>query len=505
MNWLHTWAGVVLGGLLFAIFWMGTLSVFDREIDRWMMPETRLETPPVPPSLAVVQPSIDAAAAVGSPFWSATLPTDRQPTIRVVWRNATALVQRHLDPVTGAELASTETLAGTGFLFPFHHMLHIKAGRVGAWAVGIAGMAMLVLAVSGVIVHRKIFADFFTFRADKQPRRLLLDLHNVAGVLGFPFYVVISASGLIFLYMLYFPSSLTVVYQGDTRAFGREAFGSYSRPKANAPGEPPQFDKVLTSAQRLWDGESPRSIVLDHPGDKAAYVQAGRPGESRVSAVADLAYFDPVTGALFHQRRVDAPMLRAQRFISGLHLIQFRHWTLRGLYFGLGILGCLLIATGYFFWLESRRKRHEQLGLRGVRILEGLAIGGTTGLLIATCGFFVANRVLPAGGSFVDGGRAALEVWIFYLTWLATFAHAWRWPARAWADQCRTLAALAVTAVLLNWLTTGDTVWRTLAHRHLWPIAGMDILLLIGAAVAVISANGLPRRTPMSIDRRKHA
>ncbi len=33
MGWLHTWAGVVLGGLLFAIFWMGTLSVFDREID----------------------------------------------------------------------------------------------------------------------------------------------------------------------------------------------------------------------------------------------------------------------------------------------------------------------------------------------------------------------------------------------------------------------------------------------------------------------------------------
>ena len=42
MNWLHTWSGVVLGGLLFAIFWMGTLSVFDREIDRWMAPMIRL-------------------------------------------------------------------------------------------------------------------------------------------------------------------------------------------------------------------------------------------------------------------------------------------------------------------------------------------------------------------------------------------------------------------------------------------------------------------------------
>ena len=38
MNWLHTWSGVLLGSLLFAIFWMGTLAVFDKEIDRWMMP-----------------------------------------------------------------------------------------------------------------------------------------------------------------------------------------------------------------------------------------------------------------------------------------------------------------------------------------------------------------------------------------------------------------------------------------------------------------------------------
>lgn len=38
MVWLHSWAGVILGSVLFAIFWMGTLSVFDAEIDRWMMP-----------------------------------------------------------------------------------------------------------------------------------------------------------------------------------------------------------------------------------------------------------------------------------------------------------------------------------------------------------------------------------------------------------------------------------------------------------------------------------
>ena len=56
---LHTWAGVVLGSLLFAIFWMGTLSVFDKEIDQWMRPETRL---PVPEHISLD----DLRPAVGS-------------------------------------------------------------------------------------------------------------------------------------------------------------------------------------------------------------------------------------------------------------------------------------------------------------------------------------------------------------------------------------------------------------------------------------------------------
>lgn len=39
MNWLHTWAGLVLGWLLYFMFLTGTLGYFDEEIDRWMKPE----------------------------------------------------------------------------------------------------------------------------------------------------------------------------------------------------------------------------------------------------------------------------------------------------------------------------------------------------------------------------------------------------------------------------------------------------------------------------------
>ncbi|MDA1172880.1 MAG: PepSY-associated TM helix domain-containing protein, partial [Proteobacteria bacterium] len=40
MSWLHTWASLILGWLLYAIFVTGTLSFFQNEISTWMKPET---------------------------------------------------------------------------------------------------------------------------------------------------------------------------------------------------------------------------------------------------------------------------------------------------------------------------------------------------------------------------------------------------------------------------------------------------------------------------------
>lgn len=493
MNWLHTWAGVVLGGLLFAIFWMGTLSVFDREIDRWMAPMTRLAAPHQTTSLEMLRPYYDVAVAAKAPSWFVSLPTERMPVIAVSWRDTSGFVVRLFDPKTGASLPDPGTWAGTRFIYPFHYMLHIRFEQIGYWIVGLAAMAMMALCVSGVIIHRKIFTDFFTFRADRKPRRLILDLHNVTGVLGLPFHFVITLSGLAIFWALYFPNVLEVTYRGDRQAFNNEAYGIFNRPKLNKPGELASLDVMASEARRLWDGQSARYLFIRNPGDAASHVQVARADDAGVSSIFDLVFFDSGTGALLDQRTGTPPVMSVLRYISGLHLIQFRHWTLRWLYFGLGLVGCMLIATGYLFWLESRRKNHAQLGLRGVRIVEGLTLGSVTGIVIATLAFFVVNRVLPLGAKFLGQERAALEVWTFYLVWLATFGHAWLWPARAWVAQCWAIASLAVAAVALNWATTGDHLIRSLSHERLWPVAGMDLMLLSGALIAALAALRLRR------------
>lgn len=493
MNWLHTWAGVVTGGLLFAIFWMGTLSVFDREIDLWMMPMTRLQAGGPFTSADVIRPAIAEAAAARSAFLSAIFPTERQPAIRVHWSGEAGPVLRYLDPATGAALPDPGTLAGTGFLYPFHYMLHIRAGRLGAWIVGFAGMAMLVLCVSGVVIHRKIFADFFTFRAARMPRRLILDLHNVTGVVGLPFHFIITLSGLVIFFATYFPGTVQLTYGGDRRAFVRDSLDSFSRPRLDRAGAIASLDSMVSDARRAWTAAGSVIVFVNHPGDAASYVEVSRPREDHVNVLGDAAYFDAATGRLLHRRSDIKPVLAAERFILGLHVIQFRHWTLRWAYFGLGLVGCVLIATGFLFWLESRRRKHEQQASRGVPLVEGLTVGSVTGIVIATLAFFVANRLMPLGVTFAGYDRAALEVWTFYLSWLATFAHAWLRPRAAWREQCVVISALALFAVMLNWITTGDHLVRSLGNSHLWPIAGMDILLLVAAALAMLASIRLRR------------
>lgn len=161
MAWLHTWAGVVIGSLLFAIFWMGSLSVFDREIDRWMMPGTRLSASAdsVPIQLDGALTDNALALTQGSTQWFMRLPSGRVPALELRWRTRGGSTERrHLHPSNGQVLEHTEreqawalaalaTLAVLlNWLTTGHHLAH-TIGH-GLWAV--AGMDALLLLAAGL-------------------------------------------------------------------------------------------------------------------------------------------------------------------------------------------------------------------------------------------------------------------------------------------------------------------------------------------------------------------
>jgi uncharacterized iron-regulated membrane protein len=497
MSLVHTWVGVIICAVLFAVFWMGTLSVFDREIDRWMMPMTRL-----PAAAALAPLSLDATArpvlqaqAPASSQWTITRPTERAPTLRLGWRDGKDRnVNRHFDPASGNALPDAGTYAGTGFIYPFHYRLHLRFMDIGEWLVGLAAMGMLLAIVTGVVIHKKIFREFFTFRPrSKTTLRGALDLHNLTGVLALPFHFFIGLSGLVIFFTTYFPAGWQAAY-GDRQAFNRDANQTFQRARANAPGTLASLDAMTAQAQRLWGDGQAAQVRVHHPGDASSYVEVRRSYDDGVARDTRVVYFDAASGGLLARAGAHRPAKGTQEFVEGLHMIQFRHWTLRWLYFICGLAGCIMIATGFLVWIEQRQAQHQKQGLSGARIVQALAVGAVPGIVVSTFAFFVTNRLLPLDATFAGAERAALEMWAFYLVWILCFAHAtWR-GRQAWAEQSLAVAVLALLAVALNWITTGDHPGRSLIsgqHR----VAAMDLLLLAGAGIAWMSARKLHRRT----------
>ena len=67
-------------------------------------------------------------------------------------------------------------------------------------------------------------------------------------------------------------------------------------------------------------------------------------------------------------------------------------------------------------------------------------------------------------------------------------------PNPAWREQCWGLVALSISAVVLNWATTGDHLFKTIFTDTYWPVAGVDLSLLVCAFIGGWAALKLARR-----------
>lgn len=491
---LHTWAGLVPGWVLFAIFLTGSLSYFRPEISLWTRPELSVAEQPSPALvLARAQARLQQIGA-GASHWRIELPQPHWPVAELyVWRDAPApgdarprFVHELLDPRTGQPAAARATFGGD-FFYYFHFDLHMP-WRLGRFIAGFAAMAMLVAIVSGVIIHRRIFADFFTFRPGKG-QRSWLDAHNLTGVLALPYHLMIAYTGLVTLMTLYLPWGVDAAYQNRARFFA-EAGQSYAPPPAAGIAAPLMpIGNLLDAVQRHWPGEAAGRVDVYWPGDAHARIVYTVDDATRLSHLADRLVFDGASGTLLDDRGgATSWPARTERVMYGLHMGQFGGPLLHFLFFLSGLLGTVMVGSGLVLWSVKRRSRHAEAPGGGARWAEAVNLAVIIGLPVAVAGFFWANRLLPAA----LGNRAFLEMLSFYLTWLLCGLHAGlrlRQVSRfrAWSEQSAAAAIAFLLLPVLNALTTDVHLGRSLPAGD-WGRAGVDLAMLAaGLAFTALS------------------
>ncbi|MGJ7542029.1 PepSY-associated TM helix domain-containing protein [Variovorax sp. LT1R16] len=497
MAWLHTWLGLLFGWVLYFIFVTGTVGYLDTEIDRWMRPElpvARRASSDAPAILQALRYLQDHAAQARR--WNITLPIDRnEPHLRVSWQAARgappdASGTAYLDPVSGRPIATRDT-AGGQTLYQMHWRLHYLPALASEWIVGIATLVLLIALVTGIVVHKKILADFFTFRPGKG-QRSWLDAHNVASVVTLPFQLMITYSGLVFLMFSFMPLVVTPWYgpgEAKQEAFLNEVFPPLAPSRSagrSAPRVP--LDRVLHDAQQRWGTKPVATLTFENPNDANARIHVVGNFAAGPLRATDILVYDGVSGELLTQRDAWQSGPKAFRdLMLGLHEGMFAAPILRSLYVLSGLLGAVMIATGLVLWSVKRRQRverHRGVPHIGLRLVERLNVAVVIGLPVAIGAYFWANRLLP-----VDiAHRAEWEVHSLFGVWLLMCLWAGLRPPRsAWKEQALLAAIVFASLPVLNALTTSRGLVQSLTD-HDAVMAGFDLAALaIGAAFAGVA------------------
>ena len=507
MTWLHTWTGLLLGWLCFAIFLTGTASYFRWEITRWMMPEIRHGATPLDAARAALA-HLATSAAAESPQWFVDLPDERVPATVALWRVPGAerrFETEVLDARTGGKVAARGTRGGE-FFYRFHFQLQLPHPW-GRYLAGVAAMTMFVALITGVIAHRQFFADFFTFRAGRPGLRSWLDFHNVTAVLALPFYFMITYSALVIFIAMYMPwgrqilSDPTATPRGAARA-ANAGPGSPAATRAAAPQAwiaPADLEPMLRAAEQAWgtDGRTVKRIVVADRGTDKCTVTLTRAQGPRVSIAAlEQLRFNGVTGAvLTPPPPAGGAATAAHDVLYGLHVARFAGPTLRGLFAVMGLMGTALIATGLVMWTVKRRPQQRASRLSfGHGLVERLNIATLAGLPLACAAFFWSNRLLPVG---LDG-RAEWEIKCFFIAWSAALLHPLVRPVfAAWREQLWTAAALFLLLPLLDAVVTGDRLLAALVARE-GAYLGFDVAMLACGLALLTAARRLGRRAATS-------
>ncbi|SAL79089.1 membrane protein [Caballeronia peredens] len=511
MSDLHIWAGLLAGWILYAMFLTGTVSYFKDEISQWMRPEQPQQRVVADPALVAQRVAATLGAiAAGSPQWSFDLPSERSSVIGSFWRTPGAangkrtFEEASFDPATGKRTSARGTLGGE-FFYRFHFQFYYMPVLWGRWLAGLCAMFMLVAIVSGVITHKKIFTDFFTFRWGKG-QRSWLDAHNALSVFGLPFHAMITYTGLVTLMAMYMPWGAQIAFKtpAERQAMTSQlsAFIQPGKPSGQK-AELAPVDAMVRAAEARWGRDKVGRVTITNPGDNTARVAVSRGEASRVSMSPQYMLFDGVTGKLIDVKDGVGGAAETRGVLYALHLGRFSDLQLRWLYFIVSLAGTAMVGTGLVMWTVKRAQKLPDPARPyfGFRLVERLNIASIAGLSVAMTGFFWSNRLLPLNMA----ARADAEINLFFAIWGATLLYALvRAAKRAWIELLWLATAMLALLPVLNAFTTERPLWRSVAQGD-WVFAGFDLMLWAFAALHAALAWRVARHRPRIEPRRARA
>jgi uncharacterized iron-regulated membrane protein len=350
---IHTWVGLTAGALLSIIGLAGSVIVFRREFERAAMPggsaalnlrrtvsldDAVKEIVRVMPDARIRRVRLPASA--GDPY------------LFQMELTAKATEQIVLDSATGRVLG-TARAGWVDWMIDLHR--NLLSGKQGRKAVGFAGIVLLTLSMSGILMWltgRRNWRAWTLVRREGPSRRFHFELHRATGLWTFTFLALISFTGI----ERSFPDTFRA---GIVSLTGEPA--TVKAPRGGKARSTRPLEEYLQTARTAMPDGVPVELRLPDSGKGVVDIRLHRPGD--LAPDGNHVYLEPGSAAVMMIDRLsDRPA--GARFLAALapiHYGEFGGIPIKALWSLLGLTPSVLFITGFVAWRRPAQRKSDKL------------------------------------------------------------------------------------------------------------------------------------------------
>lgn len=479
MAWLHSWTGLLLGWVIFAIFLMGTASYYRHEVNLWMQPQLAQYDIQQQTAIQSATTYLQTHAA-DAKSWFIGIATPESPVNTIYWQKADGGYEsKTLDANSGQELSLSATEGGD-FFYRFHYQLFGLPVNIGRLAVCFAAFIMLIALISGIITHKKIFTDFFTLRTFKS-QRSWLDFHNVSSVIALPFFLMITFTGLAIFFYLYFPWGMKTLYPDNPYQYFTEIKTQVIQQNTTPVAQTDlSMAQLLHTVEQQWGQQELRSITVQNPNSNQSLYTFTQLHDSTITGNQPQITLTGTDAAIIQNTRNDSAIATLNFGVYGLHMATFAQPALRLAFFFSGLLGCCMIASGLLLWSLKRQLQNKSGQFHfGHYLVDRFNITTFVGLPTAMLVYLMTNRIVT-----MTSDTPNYEIYAFFFAWGLSLVIALCTPKQwLWRSQLVGICFVATSLTLYDFI-------YLLQHHYIhdfysyWSFLRIDLFILLLAIFA---------------------
>ncbi len=354
---LHRYIGLAVGLILIIVGLTGSLLVFQKEIDHFLLSWQIEQVVPQGERLSIESAidTVKAAYADRKELKITSINTLPEEPYEVWLKSADAKrTQVFVNPYTGKILGTRQwehTLIG--FTFRLHYEL--LAGQIGTTIVGIAALLLFILCITGLILWpgwRKLISGF-KIKWIAHPKRVNFDIHKVSGIIAVVFLTLIAFTG--FCWNFY-DFTKPAIYAATLSPIPPDPV---SQP---IPGKSPlELSELLQKANAALPGGITTYVSIPDTPEAAFRLGKKLPHETQEYGLSRV-YLDQYSGAVvLLQNSLNASLGdRVLNSFSPLHYGTFGGLPTRILYVFVGLSLTVLFVTSLVMYGYRYRNRGRQ-------------------------------------------------------------------------------------------------------------------------------------------------